>query len=106
MFEIAILCVIVFAVAYWAVLFIMGRRDDVLHGEFVKAEPQPNKVARVHSPVAPVSAATAAEPNAPPLPIAASVSPPAPTNLPPANTAALQSLLVSLKQELKNASKI
>jgi len=37
MFEIAIFCVIVFAVVYWAVLFTMGRRDDVLHGEFVKA---------------------------------------------------------------------
>jgi hypothetical protein len=67
MFEIAIFCVIVLAVAYWAVLFIMGRRDDVLHGEFVRGEPQPNKVARVHSPVAPVLPATAAEPNAPPL---------------------------------------
>jgi len=106
MFEIAIFCVIVFAVVYWAVLFTMGRRDDVLHGEFVKAEPRPNKVAQVRSPVAPASPVTAAEPDAPPLPIAASVSPPALANLPPANTETLQSLLVSLKQELKNASKI
>ncbi len=105
MFEIAIFCVIVFAVVYWAVLFTMGRRDDVLHGEFVKAEPQPNKVAQVRPPVAPASPVTA-EPNAPPLPIAASVPPPALANLPPANTETLQSLLVSLKQELKNASKI
>jgi hypothetical protein len=104
MFEIVIFCVIVFAVAYWAVLFIMSRRDDVLHGEFVKAEP-PNKDARVRPPVAPASPVTA-KPNAPPLPIATSVSPPALANLPPANTETLQSLLVSLKQELKNASRI
>jgi hypothetical protein len=102
MFEIAILCVIVFAVVYWAVLFIMGRRDDVLHGEFVKAEPQPNAVPRIPSPVQPVAPVTAAERHAAPLPtpVAAAVS------RPPANTEALQSLLVSLKQELKNASKI
>jgi hypothetical protein len=47
-----------------------------------------------------------AEPNAPPLPVAASVSPPALANLPPANTETLQSLLAALKQELKNASRI
>jgi len=35
MFEIGIFCVIFLAVAYWAVPRLMGRRDDVLHGEFV-----------------------------------------------------------------------
>ena len=39
MFEIGIFCVIFLAVAYWAVLWLMGRREDVLHGEFVKSEP-------------------------------------------------------------------
>jgi hypothetical protein len=39
MFEIAIFCVIFLAVAYWAVLWLMGRREDVLHGEFVESEP-------------------------------------------------------------------
>jgi len=39
MFEIGIFCVISFAVSYWAFLWLMGRRDDVLHGEFVESEP-------------------------------------------------------------------
>ena len=39
MFEIGIFCVIFLAVAYWAVLWLMGRREDVLHGEFVESEP-------------------------------------------------------------------
>jgi hypothetical protein len=37
MFEIGIFCVILLAVSYWAVLWLMGRREDVLHGEFVEA---------------------------------------------------------------------
>ena len=37
MFEISIFCVILLAVSYWAVLWLMGRREDVLHGEFVEA---------------------------------------------------------------------
>jgi hypothetical protein len=36
MFEISIICVILLAISYWVVLFLMGRREDVLHGEFVK----------------------------------------------------------------------
>jgi hypothetical protein len=39
MFEIGIFCVIFLAVAYWAVLWLMGRREDVLYGEFVESEP-------------------------------------------------------------------
>jgi hypothetical protein len=39
MFEIGIFCVIFLAVSYWAVLWLMRRRDDVLHGEFVESEP-------------------------------------------------------------------
>jgi hypothetical protein len=39
MFEIGIFCVIVLAVGYWAALWLMGRHDDVLHGDFVEAEP-------------------------------------------------------------------
>ena len=40
MFEIGIFSVIILAVSYWAVLWVMGRREDVLHGEFVKADGQ------------------------------------------------------------------
>jgi len=48
MFEISIFCVILLAIAYWAVLWVMGRREDVLHGEFVEAG------ARTEEPVRPV----------------------------------------------------
>jgi len=46
MFEIGIFCVIVLAVSYWAVLWLMGRREDVLHGEFVEGKAQPGEPAR------------------------------------------------------------
>jgi hypothetical protein len=113
MFEIIIFCVILFAVGYWATLFVMGRRDDVLHGEFVKPGTEPEAAASADArtpPAAPdfvVRSAPApaemARPESAPVP-----APPAPglANLPPANTEALQSLLASLKQELKNASQI
>jgi hypothetical protein len=39
MFEISILCVIFLAIAYGATLWIMGRRDDVIYGQFVETEP-------------------------------------------------------------------
>jgi hypothetical protein len=46
MFEIGIFSVIVLAVSYWAILWVMGRREDVLHGEFVKADTQPGEPVR------------------------------------------------------------
>ena len=46
MFEIGIFSVIVLAVSYWAILWVMGRREDVLHGEFVKVESQPGEPVR------------------------------------------------------------
>ena len=45
MFEIGIFSVIVLAVSYWAVLWVMGRREDVLHGEFVEGKAQGSKAA-------------------------------------------------------------
>jgi hypothetical protein len=50
MFEIGIFGVIILAVSYWAVLWLMGRREDVLHGEFVKADAQPGEPVRAISP--------------------------------------------------------
>jgi hypothetical protein len=38
MFEIAVLCVIAFAIFYSATLWSAGRRDDVLHGEFISRQ--------------------------------------------------------------------
>jgi hypothetical protein len=42
MFEFVILCMIVLAVGYWATLWLMGRRNDVLHGDFVETEARPD----------------------------------------------------------------
>ena len=46
MFEISIFCVILLAISYWVVLFLMGRREDVLHGEFVKADAPADEAVR------------------------------------------------------------
>jgi hypothetical protein len=46
MFEIIIFCVILLAISYWAVLWLMGRREDVLHGEFVEAGAEATDPAR------------------------------------------------------------
>jgi hypothetical protein len=50
MFEIGIFSVIVLAVSYWAVLWLMGRREDVLHGEFVEGKAKPGEPVRTTSP--------------------------------------------------------
>jgi hypothetical protein len=46
MFEISIFGVILLAISYWAVLWLMGRRADVLHGEFVDAGAEVDEPAR------------------------------------------------------------
>ena len=38
MLEFIILWVIALGVDYWATLWLMGRRDDVLHGHFVRTD--------------------------------------------------------------------
>jgi hypothetical protein len=76
MFEISIFCVIVLAIGYWTALWLMGRRDDVLHGDFVQAEPRSEAVPPTLSVSQLGSAAT------------------------------LQSLLTSIKQDLKDAAQI
>ena len=75
MFEFGIFCVILLAVGYWATIWAIGRRDDVLHGKFVEAEPE-------------------AEPAAAPLPAA-----------PRASAESLQTLLAVIKQDLKDAAR-
>ena len=100
MLEIGILVFILLAVGYWATLWIMGRRDDVLHGQFVEFEGEDE--------LAPAMAAPLPQPS--PVPARPKPVPPAPRQFTPAEPApdaeALQSLLVSIKQELKNAAKI
>jgi hypothetical protein len=76
MFEVGIFCVIALAMGYWTTLWLMGRREDVLHGDFVQAEP-------------------GAEPAPAPPPVASA-----------ANTDTLQSLLANIKRDLKDAAQI
>ena len=126
MFEIGIFCVILFVIGYWTTLFVMGRREDVLHGQFVKVEPeltpfpagapvplestldgtpQPTPVAAmvetasaVPASVPVAEAALVPRPKAVPAqPLAAKTS---------GNAVQLQSLLASIKQELKNAAQL
>ena len=52
MFEIGIFFVIFLAVSYWAVLWTMGRREDVLHGEFVEHDTQSDEPAQSTIPAA------------------------------------------------------
>jgi hypothetical protein len=42
MFEVAVFCILIIASAYWAFLWRMGRRDDVLHGEFIAPSASPS----------------------------------------------------------------
>lgn len=85
MFELGILCVIALAALYWTTLWIIGRRDDVLHGHFVHPDPG------------------AAEPKVagPRLPPAPAMPPPLP---PRADARTLQALLDAIKRDLKDAS--
>jgi hypothetical protein len=76
MFEIGIFCVIALAIGYWVALWLMGRHDDVLHGDFVQVEQR--------------SDAAPAKLSAPET----------------GNAESLQSLLTSIKQDLKNAAQI
>ena len=99
MLEIGILVFILMAVGYWATLWIMGRRDDVLHGQFVEFEGE-DELAPAMAPAGPI-----AQPSpVPSRPKAAPLQPMAATPAP--DDVALQSLLASIKQELKNASQI
>ena len=97
MFEIGIFCVILLAAGYWAALWLMGRHDDVLHGKFVHHEDEPAAtIAR-----APTVAKTAPPfPRRPQLP----VRKPARSEARRVDSAALQSLLVAIQQDLKDVA--
>jgi hypothetical protein len=109
MFEISIFCVILLAISYWAVLWVMGRREDVLHGEFVDAGAQaeepvrpvfpdraalPERAARPIFPKKPVIAEKPVQPAAEPAVRAAVPEQPA------FRQERLESLLNSIKQDL------
>lgn len=74
MFETGIFCVILLAIGYWVALWLIGRHDDVLHGDFIHAEHGPD-----------------------PLPSPSSRADSSDT---------LESLLVSIKRDLKDAAQL
>jgi hypothetical protein len=96
MLEIGILVFILLAVGYWATLWLMGRRDDVLHGQFVEFDGE-NELAPAMAMPSPVPTRPKSATRRPKPPIATASAP---------DGEALQSLLASIKQELKNASQI
>jgi hypothetical protein len=88
MFEIGIVCVIFLAVSYWAVLWLMGRRQDVLHGEFVESERHAEAPVRPAFPKRPVRSAPRERPVE------------AVSEQPPFRQERLESLLKTIKQDL------
>jgi hypothetical protein len=133
MIEIGIISIIVLAVSYWVTLWLMGRHDDVLHGDFVHTEPGAETVALSDQPF-PVRPPFPAKPTPKPTVVkAATVKPasakpaaakpvsarPVSTQAPPAGPLppsspvpvserldTLQSLLASIKRDLKDASQL
>jgi hypothetical protein len=106
MFEIGVICIVVLAVGYWVTLWLMGRHDDVLHGDFVHPEgadvsatsalpasPFPAKPPLIKAPVVKPSADNPA----------AATAHASPT---PDRLDTLQSLLVSIKRDLKDAAQL
>jgi hypothetical protein len=94
MLEIGIFCVLVLAAGYWVAMYVMGRLDDVIHGKFVHAEEQGEFV----EPAMP----------APPPPFpkrSVMVAKAQPANgAQPVDSAALQSLLAAIQQDLKSVA--
>ena len=91
MLEISIFCVILLAAGYWTTMFVMGRRDDVIHGKFVHAEDS-GAVAQPAMPAPPFPKRPAKAVR--PVRIAA----------PPVDSDALQSLLAAIQQDLRNVA--
>ncbi|WP_407112686.1 hypothetical protein [Bradyrhizobium sp. LMG 9283] len=97
MLEIGIFCVILLAAGYWVAMFVMGRRDDVIHGNFVHTEDQ-GDFARPSMPTPP--------PPFPKRPVKApqpASQPPVPDSK-PVSSEALQSLLAAIQQDLKSVA--
>jgi hypothetical protein len=96
MLELVVFCVILVAAGYWATMFVMGRRDDVIHGKFVHTED-----------VFAQSAMPTPTPPFPKRPVKAARPanvPPATTGAKPVNSDALQSLLAAIQQDLKSVA--
>ncbi|QDW39446.1 hypothetical protein FFI89_021275 [Bradyrhizobium sp. KBS0727] len=111
MFEIGIFCVIFLAISYWAVLWLMGRREDVLHGEFVDGEAQSGEPAQAVIPEPPERPAFAERPVFPERPslpqrpvlaerVALPARPVQAAAQPAFRPERLEQLLASIKQDL------
>ena len=95
-FELIVFGVILLAVGYWATMFAMGRRDDVLHGDFVEDEPDAEPV----DPVRPlVTRAVSRRPLPPARPVPAAQPPDKD------NKDSLQALLTVIKRDLHDAAR-
>jgi hypothetical protein len=106
MFEIGIFCVILLATGYWVALWLMGRHDDVLHGDFIHADERAEVAPAALPP-------TLLMPKSlPPKSLRPKSLPPKslpPKSLPrvrPDSSDSLQSLLATIKRDLKDATQI
>jgi hypothetical protein len=129
MIEIGIISIVVLAVGYWVTLWLMGRHDDVLHGDFVHEESgaDPSSLwdqrfpAGPSFPAKPLFLEKPAFAERPPFaekpsagaadvtPVSARMRPAQPVSAPNAfseRSDTLQSLLASIKQDLKDASQL
>ncbi|MCK1654461.1 hypothetical protein IVA88_23880 [Bradyrhizobium sp. 149] len=106
MLELVVFCVILLAAGYWATMFVMGRRDDVIHGRFVHTEdvfahsamPTP----KPPFPRRPVKAVRPA--NVQPAKAQPAKAQSANTGAKPVSSEALQSLLAAIQQDLKSVA--
>lgn len=99
MLEISVFCVILLAAGYWVAMFVMGRHDDVIHGNFVHSE-EGGDFSRPAMPMPP--------PPFPKRPVTATrVASGQPANdavAEPVTSEALQSLLAAIQQDLKSVA--
>jgi hypothetical protein len=126
MFEVGIICIIVLAVGYWVTLWLMGRHDDVLHGDFVHSE-EGAEAPAIPDPPFPARPALLPKPAIKrpqprplqPARVKPAIAKPAPAEAPPPQPLSaptpmafsersdtLQSLLASIKRDLKDASQL
>jgi len=102
MLEISVFSVILLAAGYWTTMFVMGRRDDVIHGKFVNAEEEgdvtrPAMPAPPPFPKRPLKAAQ-------PAGVQSANVQPEMAEAKPVNSAALESLLAAIQQDLKSVA--
>ncbi|WP_244562177.1 hypothetical protein [Bradyrhizobium lablabi] len=102
---------IALAIGYWATLFLMGRREDVLHGDFVEGKERPEPAA-TQLPTTQLPTTQLQTTQAPTTQLSTTQLPTmkAPTRQAlkarPASVERLQSLLAAIKQDLKDAAQI